>query len=251
MTADEEKLADSAAGTTLIGSQPVSRLSTTRGGSTWKRGTTKPVEDEESAPVSAPDITKLPKLFSGSYQLVSLLFISSSHFPNISARWCKSIVRALKQPDRAVNVKIEPMRTFLHRDGNLFALFDSVPLFDLSWFRCRDLRPSYTRLVIHSTYCWSLAPSRYYFTSFCRSIHACARFVRFQFVFLFSLQVYVRSSFNLKIVVDSALQVIDVYQSTILELDKVMLLKPKMSTVHKRVYSYFSAIFIFLTPWNT
>ena len=33
MTADEEKLADSAAGTTLIGSQPVSRLSTTRGGS--------------------------------------------------------------------------------------------------------------------------------------------------------------------------------------------------------------------------
>ena len=61
MTADEEKLADSAAGTTLIGSQPVSRFSTTRGGSTWKRGTTKPVEDEESAPVSAPNTAKLPK----------------------------------------------------------------------------------------------------------------------------------------------------------------------------------------------
>ena len=61
MTADEEKLADSAAGTTLIGSQPVSRFSTTRGGSTWKRGTTKRVEDEESAPVSAPNTAKLPK----------------------------------------------------------------------------------------------------------------------------------------------------------------------------------------------
>ena len=141
---------------------------------------------------------KLPKLFLRSHQPVSPLFISSSHFPNVFARWCKSIVRALKQPDRAVNVKIEPMHTFLHRDGNLFALFDSVPLFDLSWFRCRDLRPSYTRLVIHSTYCWWLAPSRYYFTSFCRSIHACARFVRFEFVFLSLLQVYIRSPFDLK-----------------------------------------------------
>ena len=46
----------------------------------------------------------------------------------------------------------------------------------------------------------------------------------------------IRSPFNLKIVVDSALQVIDVYQSTILELDKVMLLRPKMSTVPKRAY---------------
>ena len=37
----------------------------------------------------------------------------------------------------------------------------------------------------------------------------------FKFVFLSLLQVYIRSPFNLKIVVDSALQVIDVYQSTI------------------------------------
>ena len=44
MTTDEEKLADSAAGTTLIGSQPVSRFSMTRGGSMRKRGTMKPVE---------------------------------------------------------------------------------------------------------------------------------------------------------------------------------------------------------------
>ena len=41
----------------------------------------------------------------------------------------------------------------------------------------------------------------------------------FKFVFLSLLQVYIRSPFNLKIVVGSALQVIDVYQSTILELD--------------------------------
>ena len=33
MSVDEEKLADSAAGTTLIGNQPVPRFSTTRGGS--------------------------------------------------------------------------------------------------------------------------------------------------------------------------------------------------------------------------
>ena len=52
MTVDEEKLADSTAGTTLIGSQPVSRFSTTGEGSMRKRGTTKPVEDGGSAPVS-------------------------------------------------------------------------------------------------------------------------------------------------------------------------------------------------------
>ena len=114
MTADEEKLADSAAGR----SQPVSRFSTTRGGSMRKSGTTKPVEDEESVPVSAPDTTKLLKLFSRPHQPVSFLFILSSHFPNVFARWCRSIVRALKQPDRAVNVKTEPTHTFLHRDGN-------------------------------------------------------------------------------------------------------------------------------------
>ena len=91
MTADEEKLADSAAGTTLIGSQPVSRFSTTRGGSMRKRGTTKRVEDEESAPVSVPNTAKLPKLFSRSHQPVSLLFISSSRFPNVFARWCRPI----------------------------------------------------------------------------------------------------------------------------------------------------------------
>ena len=68
MTADEEKLADSATGTNLIGNQPVSGFSTTRGGSMRKRGTTKPVEDEESAPVST---AKLPKLFSRSHQPVS------------------------------------------------------------------------------------------------------------------------------------------------------------------------------------
>ena len=83
-----------------------------------KSGITKPVEDEESAPVSAPNTTKLPKLFSRSHQPVSHLFISSSHFPNVFARWCRSIVRALKQPDRAVNVKIEPMHIFPRRDGN-------------------------------------------------------------------------------------------------------------------------------------
>ena len=83
-----------------------------------KRGTTKPVENEESAPLSVPNTAKLPKLFSRSHQPVSLLFISSSHFPNIFARWCKSTVRALKQPDRAVNFKIEPMHIFLRRDGN-------------------------------------------------------------------------------------------------------------------------------------
>ena len=52
MTADQEKLPDSAAGMTLIGSQPVSRFSTTRGGSMRKRRTRKTVEGEESAPVS-------------------------------------------------------------------------------------------------------------------------------------------------------------------------------------------------------
>ena len=52
----------------------------------WKRDTTKRVEDEESAPISAPDTAKLPKLFSRSHQPVSLLFISSSHFPNVFAR---------------------------------------------------------------------------------------------------------------------------------------------------------------------
>ena len=52
MTADEEKLADSATGTNYIGNQPVSGFSTTRGGSMRKRGTTKLVEGEESAPVS-------------------------------------------------------------------------------------------------------------------------------------------------------------------------------------------------------
>ena len=114
MTADEEKLADSAAGR----SQPVSRFSTTRGGSMRKSGTIKPVEDEESVPVSAPDTTKLLKLFSRPHQPVSFLFILSSHFPNVFARWCRSIVRALKQPDRAVNVKIEPMHIFLRHDGN-------------------------------------------------------------------------------------------------------------------------------------
>ena len=118
MTADQEKLADSAAGTTLIGSQPVSRFSTTRGGSMRKRGTTKRVEGEESAPVSASNTAKLPKLFSRSHQPVNPSFISLSHFPNVFARWCRSIVRALKQPDRAVNVKTEPTHTFLHRDGN-------------------------------------------------------------------------------------------------------------------------------------
>ena len=86
MTVDEEKYADSAAGTTLIGSQPVSRFSTTRGGSMRKRDTTKPVEGEESAPVPASNTTKLPKLFSRSHQPVSFLFISSSHFPNVFAR---------------------------------------------------------------------------------------------------------------------------------------------------------------------
>ena len=71
MTADEEKLADSATGTNLIGNQPVSGFSTTRGGSMRKRGTTKPVEDEESAPVSTLNTAKLPKLFSRSHQPVS------------------------------------------------------------------------------------------------------------------------------------------------------------------------------------
>lgn len=79
MTADEEKLADSAAGTTLLGgSQPVSRFSTTRGtygGSMRKRGTTKPVEDEESAPASKPN-SMFPKLFSGARQPVGLSFTS-------------------------------------------------------------------------------------------------------------------------------------------------------------------------------
>ena len=84
MTADQEKLADSAAGTTLIGSQPASMFSTTRGGSVRKSGITKPVEDEESAPVSAPNTTKLPKLLSRPHQPVSLLFISSSHFLTFS-----------------------------------------------------------------------------------------------------------------------------------------------------------------------
>ena len=70
----------------LIGNQPVSGFSTTRGGSMRKRGTTKPVEDEESAPVSTLNTAKLPKLFSRSHQPVSLLFISSSHFPNVFAR---------------------------------------------------------------------------------------------------------------------------------------------------------------------
>ena len=93
MTADEEKLADSTAGTTLIGSQPVPEFSTTRGGSMRKRGTTKRVEDEESAPVSTPNTAKLPKLFSKSHQQVSLLFISSSHFPNVFTRWCRPIVK--------------------------------------------------------------------------------------------------------------------------------------------------------------
>ena len=45
----------------------------------------------------------------------------------------------------------------------------------------------------------------------------------------------IRSPFNLKIVVDSAPQVIGIYQSTI---EKVMLLRPKMSTVRKRAYPY-------------
>ena len=59
MTVDEEKLADSTAGTMEIGSQPVFRFSTTRGGSMRKRGTTKRVEDEESAPISASNTAKL------------------------------------------------------------------------------------------------------------------------------------------------------------------------------------------------
>ena len=49
-----------------------------------KRGTTKPVEGEES--ISAPNTAKLPKLFSRSHQPVNLLFISSPHFPNVFAR---------------------------------------------------------------------------------------------------------------------------------------------------------------------
>ena len=36
-----------------------------------KRGATKPVEDEESAPVSTLNTAKLPKLFSRSHQPVS------------------------------------------------------------------------------------------------------------------------------------------------------------------------------------
>ena len=43
----------------------------------------------------------------------------------------------------------------------------------------------------------------------------------------------------MKIVVDSALQVIDVYQSGTLEFER-----PKVSTVRKGAYSYFPAIFI-------
>ena len=72
MTVNEEKLADNAVDTTLIGSQPVSRFSTTRG-SMRKRGSTKPVKDEEGAPVSALN-TMFPKKFATSRQPVSLLF---------------------------------------------------------------------------------------------------------------------------------------------------------------------------------
>ena len=75
MTANKEKLADSAAGMMLIGSKPVSRFSMTRGGSMWKHGTAKSVEDEESAPVSALNTAKLPKLFLRSHQQVSLLLV--------------------------------------------------------------------------------------------------------------------------------------------------------------------------------
>ena len=95
MTVDEEKLADSAAGTTLIGSQPVPRFSTTRGGSMRKRGTTKRVEDEESAPISASNTAKLPKLFSRPHQPVSLLFISSSHFLTFSPGGADQLARRI------------------------------------------------------------------------------------------------------------------------------------------------------------
>ena len=83
-----------------------------------KRDTTKPVEDEESAPVSLHRILQAFQIIFEVSSTGKPLIISSSHFPNVLARWCRSIVRGLKQPDRAVNVKIEPMHIFLCRDGN-------------------------------------------------------------------------------------------------------------------------------------